>query len=1168
MKQKFDSYEDGVRSGNRIVLLLGMIIAVFMLSMVFVSAVSITDDLEAYYKLDETTGTTALDYIGSNDGTMTGYTFNDGNIWGDVNTDNDVINFDGTGDYVDTGLADLNSDITLSAWAKISSAAGSTVKGIVGIRDSVGNNRIYIGFVGGQTAPVFSIGNPSINITGGSIGLDTWALITATYNNTTGAMELFVNGTSVGTQTSSRTDSGLNYFIGAVNNAGTPTSGTYLNGGVDDVQVYSRVLSSDEITAQYNEGRGSYALSGDGLVAQYSGRDYNATHILDSNPVVEGATNNTVYGKTFDGTNDYISLGTQNDVNDEATWSFWVKRNSNVGYAGLIGKYNTSGNQRSFGIGTSSGGTTIKMLLSSNGTTTGIFDNSPVEMVYDINTWTLVTISYSGGNYVKFYQNGEFKKEYTDDIPSNVFPSTADLRLAYTQTTFGKFNGSLDEVGIWSRALSEDEITYLYETSPYAEELYMNDYGANAGVLVWTNEAYFRFVADKNMLVYTIQAEAYTNGVEDLVKIYSDNSGSLGDFITSGTWVGGIGVDNNSSLDTPFFALDGNQYWVGFTDNDNGIRVQSADVVPSFYFYAGTLFNRYLFNYPASPTYGNFGASAVKVKLFGNNDFLVADFNYVENPSLSTISFYDQSISYVGTVNDWNWLVNSVKQSDLQNFDYSVSQNEDLNVCLFVSNTNGDTNSTCQNITALDSVYPTIDANITFSKGFGEAQDLNYNMTCYDNATPINYLIEWLDVNGSTIELYNSDDANATLVSDTYVFGNNNGRVRFTCTDQSDNATSYTSIYAYGVNLYFVNEKNGSLITSSDIDDLNIVKVETINGLYFYDFKAEGTQSVGFTSDADTLIFEFQYKDALDTIIKREINFSFIDDTNIPICLAPFEQLYIQRFISSRNDTEVIVYNDQSACYNLVSKTQYIFETTNGVQGYTIAKPYSLSTINDDGETTLLSYLDGDSSLQHNLDAIVYSQETFIARIGEDSVAYKCLMNNVTDACDLNTLIIYFKAKDTNNQSVNFSIYLDGTQLYNYTEFANPDEFNINWFYGGVSGLTDQNVLRLQVEIVDADGETRRFSSYFDINGYKRANSTHQILGFVLGVMVILFGLTLVKSQEALGWFGIIVCIIGLAITSVAVATWWVTLLQAAIVVIIIYIFFITKGSVRPGEIA
>ena len=695
-----------------------------------------------------------------------------------------------------------------------------------------------------------------------------------------------------------------------------------------------------------------------------------------------------------------------------------------------------------------------------------------------------------------------------------------------------------------------------------ADTIVMNDYGNTIGAISYNTGFGGQFTADTNILVDTIETRTWAgSGTEETIFIYSDDGGNVGSLLASGTWVTDGTNDANSSISVAL--VDGTTYWLIFEADSGNINWDWRQQV------AGSVFNgRWVYNYDSSTVYTNqnFGA---KTKFYGEPLSVIADFNYLENQSESTISFYDQSIDYTGTgINDWNWFVNGTKESDLQDFTYSTSQNQDLNVCLFVSTTSGSSDSTCESITALDSVYSTIDANVTFSKGFGESQDLNYNMTCYDNSTPINYLIQWLDVNGSTIELYNSDDANATLISDTYNFGNNNGRVRFTCTDQSDNATSYTSIYAYGVNLYFVNEKDGSLITSSDIDDLNIVKVETIDGLYFYDFKTEGTQSVGFTSDADTLVFEFQYKDALDTIIKREINFSFIDDTNIPICLAPFEQLYVQRFISSRNDTEVIVYNDQSACYNLVSKTQYIFETTNGVQGYTIAKPYSLSTINDAGETTLLSYLDGDSSLQHNLDAIVFSQETFIASIGEDSVAYKCLMNNVTDACDLNTMIIYFKAKDTNNQLVNFSIYLDGTQLYNYTEFATPDEFNINWFYGDAAGLTDQNVLRLQVEIVDADGETRRFSSYFDINGYKRANSTHQILGFVLGVMVILFGLTLVKSQEALGWFGIIVCIIGLAITSVAVATWWVTLLQAAMVVIIIYIFFITKGSVRPGEIA
>ena len=43
---------------------------------------------------------------------------------------------------------------------------------------------------------------------------------------------------------------------------------------VDDYFNFNRALSQDEITQLYNQGRGSYPTVTDGLVAQYSGRDF------------------------------------------------------------------------------------------------------------------------------------------------------------------------------------------------------------------------------------------------------------------------------------------------------------------------------------------------------------------------------------------------------------------------------------------------------------------------------------------------------------------------------------------------------------------------------------------------------------------------------------------------------------------------------------------------------------------------------------------------------------------------------------------------------------------------------------------------------------------------------------------------------------------------------
>jgi len=73
------------------------------------------------------------------------------------------------------------------------------------------------------------------------------------YNYTSGAMELFLNGSSVGTSsgTGSITDSGLNFTWGQ-----RASGGSALTGNISQVLLFNRVLTSAEISFLYNSGAG------------------------------------------------------------------------------------------------------------------------------------------------------------------------------------------------------------------------------------------------------------------------------------------------------------------------------------------------------------------------------------------------------------------------------------------------------------------------------------------------------------------------------------------------------------------------------------------------------------------------------------------------------------------------------------------------------------------------------------------------------------------------------------------------------------------------------------------------------------------------------------------------------------------------------------------------
>jgi hypothetical protein len=88
-----------------------------------------------------------------------------------------------------------------------------------------------------------------------TLSANTWYYVTAVLNNNN--VTFYVNGVERDTVT--HTTGGLvntddQYQIGASTSSGSSALTFPFNGKLDDIRVYSRVLSGDEITAIYNTG--------------------------------------------------------------------------------------------------------------------------------------------------------------------------------------------------------------------------------------------------------------------------------------------------------------------------------------------------------------------------------------------------------------------------------------------------------------------------------------------------------------------------------------------------------------------------------------------------------------------------------------------------------------------------------------------------------------------------------------------------------------------------------------------------------------------------------------------------------------------------------------------------------------------------------------------------
>ncbi|HUT28853.1 MAG TPA: S8 family serine peptidase [Sedimentisphaerales bacterium] len=210
--------------------------------------------LVGWWQFDEGDGNTAYDSAGDNDGNLVG---DPCRVPGYVGTY--ALDLDGIDDYVDCGNDSsliIVDKITLAAWAKPTDSSGSefivakwhdpTTECSYGVRLAEANPRFFLANSDQVTA---------ITFTDLVVDANAWNHIVVTWDGS--AMQAYLDGFRSGhTQ----------LFLGPINSTTKPavigcnagyaggTGGDYFCGTVDDVRIYERALSAEEIQQLYQEG--------------------------------------------------------------------------------------------------------------------------------------------------------------------------------------------------------------------------------------------------------------------------------------------------------------------------------------------------------------------------------------------------------------------------------------------------------------------------------------------------------------------------------------------------------------------------------------------------------------------------------------------------------------------------------------------------------------------------------------------------------------------------------------------------------------------------------------------------------------------------------------------------------------------------------------------------
>jgi hypothetical protein len=453
-------------------------------------------DMVAWWPLDETSGTTAADIAGfPNNGThVNGPTPVSGKVAG-------ALRFDGVNDHVRVpDHAELNvgtGNFTLDAWVRTGSSglivlvdkrSGPTpqgyslflVNGRLGFQmaNGVGSSvcaatptpgRACVNYVAPPTSP---------NVADGQ-----WHHVAAVVDraDATSGVRLYVDGVQVfaGSPLTGNLDNTSDLYLGMRTPA--QNGGGFLPGDLDEVELIKRALTQQEIQAIFNAGSAGKCKCVQpplGMVAWYrmdgNANDFGGSNNPSATNAISFVAGKDNQGVTF-GSGGYIEIPHSSALAIQRfTIDAWVKPNgaplapaSNNDFWGAVIVQK--------GLSPPTGYTNVPISLwwSAQQQKFGFtFGNQNTDRIVSSSTfpagqWYHVAATYDGST-MKLYVNGNLEASkpftssitYDPSIPWTIGSTAAPIRAAgYPRT----FNGVIDEVEIFNRALSQAEIQAIYK---------------------------------------------------------------------------------------------------------------------------------------------------------------------------------------------------------------------------------------------------------------------------------------------------------------------------------------------------------------------------------------------------------------------------------------------------------------------------------------------------------------------------------------------------------------------------------------------------------------------------------------------------------------------------------------------------------------------------------
>jgi hypothetical protein len=169
--------------------------------------------------------------------------------------------------------------------------------------------------------------------------------------------------------------------------------------------------------------------------------------------------------RTFNGSSDYVSASDHNnlDLTSQMTLEAWVKYTSTSGYGFIISKTQDGGGASGYELFRQTGSGSIRFsACDAVGSCSGGYFDITTSAQYNDGNWHHVVGTAKNGDYARIYVDGLQAAISSSTVSQNAIATSTALNIGRRGNNAHFFNGSIDDVKVYSTQRSADQVAKDY----------------------------------------------------------------------------------------------------------------------------------------------------------------------------------------------------------------------------------------------------------------------------------------------------------------------------------------------------------------------------------------------------------------------------------------------------------------------------------------------------------------------------------------------------------------------------------------------------------------------------------------------------------------------------------------------------------------------------------